>query len=36
MKAIWLADLYGSRRSLHLFTLLAMLFMLLAISAPPR
>ena len=33
MKAIWLADLYGSRRSLHLFTLLSMLFMLLAISS---
>ena len=33
MKAIWLADLYGSRRSLRLFTLLSMLFMLLAISS---
>ena len=33
MKAIWLADLYGSRKSLYLFTLLAMLFMLLATSS---
>ncbi len=30
MKAIWLADLYGSRRSQHLFALLSLLFMLLA------
>ena len=33
MKAIWLADLYGSRRSLYLFTLLSMLFLLLAASS---
>ena len=33
MKAIWLADLYGSRRSLQLFMLLSMLFMLLAITS---
>ena len=33
MKAIWLADLYGSRRSLYLFALLTLLFMLLAVSA---
>ena len=32
MKAIWLADLYGSRRSLYLFTLLSMLFLLAAVS----
>ena len=33
MKAIWLADLYGSRRSRQLFTMLSMLFMVLAISS---
>ena len=33
MKAIWLADLYGSRRSQYLFALLSMLFMLLATSS---
>lgn len=33
MKAIWLADLYGSRRSQYLFTLLSLLFMLLATSS---
>ena len=32
MRAIWLADLYMSRRSQYLFALLTLLFMLLAIS----
>ena len=33
MKTIWLADLYGSRRSRQLFTMLSMLFMVLAITS---
>ena len=32
MKAIWLADLYASRRSQYLFGVLTLLFMLLAVS----
>ena len=33
MKAIWLADLYGSQKKLCLFALLSMLFLMLATSA---